>query len=51
MSWLPTKACPTNVLSKDSVSNWRGEGAAAVEPGQESVDCRTQLLKRVGDGG
>lgn len=51
MSWLPPEACPTNVLSKDTVSNWRGEGAVVVEPGQELVERRTQLLRRVGDRG
>lgn len=39
------------MLSKDSVSNWRGEGAVVVEPRQESVERRTRLLRRVGDRG
>lgn len=34
-----------------TLSNWRGEGAVVVEPGQELVERRTQLLRRVGDRG
>lgn len=34
------------------MSNWRGEGTVAVKPGQASEnECRTELLRRVGDRG
>lgn len=39
------------MLSKDIMSNWRGGGTVAVKPGQASEnECRTELLRRVGDG-
>lgn len=37
------------MLSKDIVSNRRGEGTVAPEP--ESGECRTQLLRRAGERG
>lgn len=40
------------MLSKDIMSNWRGEGTVVVKPGQASEnECRTELLRRVGDRG
>lgn len=40
---------PYSVLSKDGVSNQRGEGIVAGEPGDGSEERRTQPLSRVQD--